>query len=171
MFPSRAAKLWSLFCKYNSLEEIPPKEFARLEKKTLSRTVEEVWKETTNFYINRLHDEAKIKRAETDPKLKMSLVFRWYLSKSSGWANRGEKDRRLDFQIWCGPAMGAYNQFVKGSYLDPAVSGVYPDAVQINLQLLTGCSYLQRIQQIRNHPRLRTLKVDNIAEYRPEKEL
>merc|ERR1711968_415293 len=27
MFPSRAAKLWDLFCKYNSLEEIPPKEF------------------------------------------------------------------------------------------------------------------------------------------------
>merc|ERR1711871_756210 len=171
MFPSRAAKLWDLFCKYNSLEEIPPKEFARLEKKTLSKSVDEVWNETKNFYINRLHDEAKIKRAEKDPKLKMSLVFRWYLSKSSGWANRGEKDRRLDFQIWCGPAMGAYNQFVKGTYLDPAVSGVYPDAVQINLQLLTGCSYLQRIQQIRSHPMLRTLNVDNIAEYRPVNEL
>jgi len=171
MFASRGNKLWELFCKYNSFDEMPPAELARLEKKTLNTTIDEIWKETTAFYINRLHDEAKVRKAETDPKLKMSMVFRWYLSKSSGWANRGEKKRKLDFQIWCGPAMGAYNDFVRGTYLDPATSGVYPDAVQINLQLLTGCSYLQRIQQIRNHPMCRTLNVDSIAAYRPEMEL
>ena len=173
MFASRAHKLWELFCKYNSLDEIPVKERERLEKKTFKQSIDAVWKETTNFYINRLHDEAKIKRAHKDPKLKMSLVFRWYLSKSSGWANRGEKDRKLDFQVWCGPAMGAYNDFVKGTYLDPHVSGVYPDAVQINLQLLTGCSYINRVQQIRSHPRLRNgvLNVDDIASYVPSKEI
>ena len=173
MFASRAHKLWDLFCKYNSLDEIPQKDRERLEKKTFKQSIDAVWKETTNFYINRLHDEEKIKRAHKDPKLKMSLVFRWYLSKSSGWANRGEKDRKLDFQVWCGPAMGAYNDFVKGTYLDPHVTNVYPDAVQINLQLLTGCSFLNRIQQIRSHPKLRNgvLNVDEIATYVPNKEL
>ena len=52
-----------LFCKYNSLDEIPAKERDRLEKKTFKQSIDAVWKETTNFYINRLHDEAKIKRA------------------------------------------------------------------------------------------------------------
>ena len=28
---------------------------------------------------------SKVARAECDPKLKMSMVFRWYLSKSSKW--------------------------------------------------------------------------------------
>ena len=155
------------------MDEIPQKDRERLEKKTFKQSIDAVWKETTNFYINRLHDEEKIKRAHKDPKLKMSLVFRWYLSKSSGWANRGEKDRKLDFQVWCGPAMGAYNDFVKGTYLDPHVTNVYPDAVQINLQLLTGCSFLNRIQQIRSHPKLRNgvLNVDEIATYVPNKEL
>jgi PfaD family protein len=173
MFASRAHKLWDLFCKYNSLDEIPQKDRERLEKKTFKQSIDAVWKETTNFYINRLHDEEKIKRAQNDPKLKMSLCFRWYLSKSSGWANRGEKDRKLDFQVWCGPAMGAYNDFVKGTYLDPHVTGVYPDAVQINLQLLTGCSFINRIQQIRSHPKLRNgvLNVDEISTYVPTKEL
>lgn len=36
---------------------------------------------------------AKIQQAESDPKLKMSLVFRWYLGLSSTWANTGVVDR------------------------------------------------------------------------------
>ena len=80
-----------------------------------------------NSAINRsfritLKDDEKIKRAEADPKLKMSLCFRWYLSKSSSWANNGLTDRALDYQVWCGPAMGAFNQFIKGTYMGPNVS-------------------------------------------------
>ena len=92
------------------------------------------------FHREQLHDEEKIARAEADPKLKMSLCFRWsvyacshhtcgrclselcfhlrcrYLSKSSNWANRGIPDRKLDYQIWCGPAIGSFNAFIKGSH-------------------------------------------------------
>ena len=48
----------------------------------------------------------------------MALVFRWYLGLSSRWANAGEPTRRLDYQMWCGPAMGAFNEWTKGSFLE-----------------------------------------------------
>ena len=103
-----------------------------------------------NFYINRLKDAAKVERAERDPKTKMSMVFRWYLSKSSGWANRGDKGREADYQIWCGPCIGSFNSFIEGSYLDPKIAGEYPCVVQTNLQLLRGGAYLQRLQYLRH---------------------
>ena len=48
----------------------------------------------------------------------MALVFRWYLGLSSRWANAGEAGRQLDYQVWCGPAMGAFNEWAKGSFLE-----------------------------------------------------
>jgi hypothetical protein len=47
----------------------------------------------------------------------MALVFRWYLGLSSVWANRGEASRQVDFQVWCGPAMGALNEWTRGTAL------------------------------------------------------
>ena len=48
----------------------------------------------------------------------MALVFRWYLGLSSRWANAGEPTRKVDYQVWCGPAMGAFNEWTKGSFLE-----------------------------------------------------
>jgi hypothetical protein len=48
----------------------------------------------------------------------MALAFRWYLGMSSRWANSGVADRQVDFQVWCGPAMGAFNEWTKGSFLE-----------------------------------------------------
>ena len=74
--------------------------------------------------------------------MKMGLVFKWYLSKSSGWANRGDPKRKLDYQIWCGPCIGSYNLWVQGTKLDPSVSGgIFPSVVDINTKLMreSGC--------------------------------
>jgi len=171
MFPSRAKKLFSLFQLYNSLEEIPPKEMKNVEKRIFRKSAAEVWQETRNFYINRLKDPEKVERAEkVDPKLKMSMTFRWYLSKSSGWANRGENDRKLDYQIWCGPAIGSFNDFIRGSYLDPKVAQQYPCVVQTNLQLLTGACYLRRLQSLTRCDALKT-DLDELNVYFPRHEL
>ena len=48
----------------------------------------------------------------------MALTFRWYLGLSSRWANAGEPTRQVDYQVWCGPAMGAFNEWTKGSFLE-----------------------------------------------------
>ena len=57
-------------------------------------------------------------KAAADPKYKMALVFRWYLGQSPVWANSGDASRKIDYQIWCGPAMGAFNEWVRGSFLE-----------------------------------------------------
>jgi len=172
MFPSRAKKLYELFCKYNSFDEMPVDEVKRLEKRTFRKTVAEVWEETKDFYINRLHNPDKIERAEKDGKLKMSLCFRWYLGLSSFWANNGIEDRVMDYQVWCGPAIGAFNDFVKGTYLDvahPSSNGQFPCVVQANMQILTGACYLDRVNQVKSKRKLDIDTTDaTLFSYKPD---
>jgi trans-AT polyketide synthase, acyltransferase and oxidoreductase domains len=71
----------------------------------------------------------------------MALVFRWCLGKASRWTITGETTRRTDYQIWCGPAMGAFNRWAAGSFLaDPANRSV----AQIARNLLEGATVLTR---------------------------
>ena len=60
----------------------------------------------------------RAERAERDAKHKMALVFRAYLGLSSRWANAGEPSRVMDYQVWCGPAMGAFNEWTRGTFLE-----------------------------------------------------
>ena len=78
----------------------------------------------------------------------MALVFRWYLGQSSRWAIQGLPERRLDYQIWCGPAMGAFNAWVQGSFLEPIAQRT---VVQIALNLLEGAAAITRAQQLRSY--------------------
>ena len=59
-----------------------------------------------------------MERAERDPKHRMALVFRWYLGQAAHWAKDGAAARTIDYQVWCGPAMGAFNEWVAGSFLE-----------------------------------------------------
>jgi trans-AT polyketide synthase/acyltransferase/oxidoreductase domain-containing protein len=45
----------------------------------------------------------------------MALVFKWYFAHTTKLAMEGRRDRIVDFQIHCGPALGAFNQWVKGT--------------------------------------------------------
>ena len=72
----------------------------------------------------------------------MALVFRIYLGQSSGWANSGEPSRQIDYQIWCGPSMGAFNQWVQGSFLEEPGNR---KTVTIALNLLVGAAMITRV--------------------------
>jgi hypothetical protein len=76
----------------------------------------------------------------------MALIFRWYLGLSSRWSNRGEPGRELDYQIWCGPSMGAFNAWARGTYLqEPANRSV----ADVAWHIMTGAAYLYRIQALK----------------------
>ena len=76
------------------------------------------------------------------------LVFRWYLGLSSRWAIDGQSDRVMDYQIWCGPAMGAFNTWVEGSFLErPEARQV----VQIAKNVLEGAARITRAHQLRTY--------------------
>ena len=76
----------------------------------------------------------------------MALIFRWYLGLSSNWANRGVKERLTDMQIWCGPAMGSFNDWVKGSYLADYQNR---EAADIAEHIMKGAAYLYRVQALK----------------------
>jgi len=144
MYGVRAQRLYDLYRSYDSLEALPAEVRQRLESEILGATCDEVWSEVRRFFEGR--DSRELERAQREPKHRMALVFRWYLGMASKWPVVGESRRRLDYQIWCGPAMGAFNDWVRGSFLEAQGNrGV----VQIALNLLEGAAVLTRAQQLR----------------------
>jgi len=143
MFSMRAARLYELYRAYGSMDEIPAEERQKLEKTIFRATLETIWEQTRAYFSVR--DPRQIEKAVRDPRHKMALVFRWYLGQSPVWANKGETSRKIDYQIWCGPAMGAFNEWTKGSFLEvPANRQV----VTVALNLLLGAAYLLRANQL-----------------------
>ena len=115
-----------------------------MEKTIFRAPFEQVWADTEAFFTRR--DPTQLPRAATDPRHKMGLVFRWYLGLSSRWANVGEPTRQLDYQVWCGPAMGAFNEWAKGSCLEPPAGRT---VVGVALNLLYGACVVLRRQALR----------------------
>ena len=140
MFAMRAGKLYEIYRQYPSWEAIPATERAQLEKTFFRTTFTAIWDETRDFFQRR--DPTQLPKAEADPKHKMALVFRWYLGLSSRWANSGDTTRQLDYQVWCGPAMGAFNEWTKGTFLEQPANR---DVVTVAVNLLYGaCVQLRR---------------------------
>jgi len=146
MFAVRGRKLYELYRTHARWEDVPADEARKVEQQMLRTTFAEAWADTAAFWSGR--DPAQITRADADPKHKMALVFRSYLGRSSRWAIAGDDGRRTDWQIWCGPAMGAFNRWTRGTFLaDPAQRSV----VQVARNLMEGASAVTRAQQLRTY--------------------
>lgn len=144
MFGPRAQRLYDAYAAHDSMETMPAGVRARLESEVFRAPLETIWADTKAFWEKR--DPREVERAGRDPKHRMALTFRWYLGKSSRWAIEGDKDRVMDYQIWCGPAMGSFNAWAKGSFLeDPTRRTVS----QIALNFLEGGARITRQQQLR----------------------
>jgi len=143
MFSMRATRLLELYRQCDSIDAIPAAERQKLETTLFRAPLETIWEETRTYFAKR--DPRQVERARQEPKHKMALIFRWYLGQSPVWANRGESSRKIDYQIWCGPAMGAFNEWTAGTFLeDPTQRRVVPVA----LNLLLGAAYLWRARQL-----------------------
>jgi PfaD family protein len=165
MFPMRAAKLYELYRTVGSVEELPAGERSQLEKTIFRAPIEEIWVQTRDFFRQR--DPSQIERAERDPKHKLALVFRWYLGQSSRWAKSGEASRKIDYQIWCGPAMGAFNEWAKGSFLERPENR---RVTTVAMNILYGTAVMLRANHMRcqgvhlpaDFPRVRPLELEEI---------
>jgi PfaD family protein len=144
MFSMRGGKLYEAYRAYNSIDEIPAEEREKMEKQFFRAPLEQVWKDTEAFF--KVRDPRQIERAKENPKHKMALIFRSYLGQSSNWANSGVEDRKMDFQVWCGPAMGAFNEWVRGSFLENTTARKV-EVVAKNI--LYGAAVLHRVNVIR----------------------
>lgn len=145
MFAMRAGKLYELYRRCGSAGDLTAAEREMLEKQYFRTTLEEAWESTQGFF--RKVDPAQIERAEKDPKHKLALIFRSYLGQSSRWANAGEPTRVVDYQIWCGPAMGAFNEWVKGTFLERPENR---KVVVVGMNILYGAAVTLRVNVLKS---------------------
>lgn len=116
-FPARANKLFMLYKHYEAWRDIPDITKSQIEKKFFKRTFNEVWEEVKNYHASK-GQEKTVQEAMNNEKHKMALVFRWYFSYTTRLAFAGDLEYKTDFQVHTGPALGAFNQWVKGGELE-----------------------------------------------------
>lgn len=114
-FPSRANRLYELYKRHDAIEEIDAATRRQIEERYFRRSFDEVWIETKAYFARAYPD--KVAEIERNPKQKMAVIFRWYFVHSTRLAMRGSEEQKVDYQIHCGPALGAFNQWVKGTEL------------------------------------------------------
>ena len=115
-FPARANKLYDLYRYCGSLDELDTRTAGQIQEKYFHRSFDEVYAETKGYYLRVMPEQ--IERAEQNPKVKMALVFKWYFTHAMRVAIQGNPGYKVDYQIHCGPTMGAFNQWVKGTVLE-----------------------------------------------------
>ncbi|WP_069883777.1 ACP S-malonyltransferase [Streptomyces luteocolor] len=99
--PARAGKLHELWRRHDRLDDIDGPTRRQIEEKFLRGPLPEAPAATGG-----------------DPKRHMADAFRTYLDRGFELALRGEEGRTVDYLIYCGPAMGAFNSWVRGTVLE-----------------------------------------------------
>ncbi|MCP4152921.1 MAG: PfaD family polyunsaturated fatty acid/polyketide biosynthesis protein, partial [bacterium] len=133
-FPARANKLYDLYRNHNSLDDLNEKTKKQLQERYFKRSFHNVYQDVINFFPPK-----EIKKAEKNPKHKMALVFRWYFGHSTRLAFKGNISDKVDFQVHCGPALGAFNRWVKDSKLESWKNRHVDDIAK---KLMTGTAAL-----------------------------
>ncbi|MEV7775547.1 PfaD family polyunsaturated fatty acid/polyketide biosynthesis protein [Kitasatospora sp. NPDC086791] len=117
LFPARANKLSALYRTHESWEEIPPGTRRQIQDTFFKRSAEDVWRETKE-YLERTGQTDEVERAGRSPKRRMALMFRWYYGYSSRLTFQDPDRDPANLQVHTGPALGAFNQWVKGTPLE-----------------------------------------------------
>ena len=145
MFPMRAARLYEIYRSCGGLDDIPPQEREKLEKTMFLAPLEDIWRDTRAYFLKR--DPKQVERAERDQKHRMALVFRWYLGQAAHWAKDGNPTRKMDYQVWAGPAMGAFNEWASGTFLAKTEQR---RVVTVARNILYGAAVLYRAAMLRS---------------------
>jgi trans-AT polyketide synthase/acyltransferase/oxidoreductase domain-containing protein len=112
-FPERANKLAELYRAHNSIEEIDDQTQTQLQNIFFKRSFDEIWAETQAYYHKTKSNG--LKTQDFDSRQKMASIFRWYFFHTAQLAMNGDNTNRSNYQVHCGPALGAFNQWIKGT--------------------------------------------------------
>ncbi len=113
-FSARAQKLYALYQNYDGIDQIPLSLRQTLERNYFGKPFSEIWDECKS-YLRSSGRDAEIANAEANPKRKLVHIFKWYFKYSSDLARAGDIANKVNFQIHTGPALGAFNRWVKGT--------------------------------------------------------
>lgn len=112
-FSTRANKLSELYRQYESMDQIDEKTKGQLQERFFHKSFDEIFNELSENLSNE-----DLNKANRMPKYKMLLIFKWYFKKATEYAIQGNVEEKVNYQIQCGPALGAFNQWVKGTTLE-----------------------------------------------------
>ncbi|WP_327311965.1 ACP S-malonyltransferase [Streptomyces sp. NBC_01235] len=104
-FPARASRLHDLWRRHGSVAELD----------------DATRKQVFDRYLGGEHPAATAKDPDqrSDPKTELAAVFRAYFRRGFRLAVTGDQQSTVDYLVNCGPAMGAFNQAVAGTSLQP----------------------------------------------------
>jgi len=160
LFAMRGLKMYEIYRSGKSLDVLSDDDVKWIED-VMGESLETAWAEVVSFMTAR--NPRELERAIADPKKKMALIFRRYLFMGAQWARKGTEGRRADYQIWCGPAMGAFNEWVAGSFLEPLQNRTVR---QIAWNLMEGATCITRAAQLRS---LGVAVPGNTFDFRPRR--
>ena len=143
LFAMRGKRLHAMYRSGASYETLPEKDRAWLDD-VLGEPFGAAWQRTLAYI--RQANPAEAIRAESDGNKRLALVARRYLFMGAQWAREGTPGREMDYQVWCGPAMGVFNEWVAGSFLEPTENRTVR---QIAWNLLEGAAQVTRAGQLR----------------------
>ncbi|WP_421845173.1 PfaD family polyunsaturated fatty acid/polyketide biosynthesis protein [Mycobacterium sp.] len=113
LFPARAEKLYEFYRQYQDWFAIPDDARSRIENTYFRRPIVEVLDE-----LQSRTTAVEWMRVQKKPRETLAMICRWYFHHTTQWALRGEPGREADYQIHCGPALGAFNQIVQGTAME-----------------------------------------------------
>lgn len=116
-FSARSNKLYALYMQYGGLDELPAATQKQLQQRYFKRSFDDIWNDVKN-YLNATDRSDHVALIEANPKQKMARVFKWYFAYTTELALRGETSDRVNFQVHSGPALGSFNQWVKGTSIE-----------------------------------------------------
>ncbi|OLR94898.1 acyltransferase [Actinokineospora bangkokensis] len=114
LFAARATRLVELHRRHGDWDAFPAADRAAIERDTFRKPFADVWRETQQHYreTGRPH-----LAGTTDPARRTALALRWYFATSTSAALGGDTTQRANFQVHTGPAIGAFNDLVRGTAL------------------------------------------------------
>lgn len=142
LFFARLNKLYEIYRQYNSIDELDSKLKDLIQNRYFKKSFQEVFDE-----VKRKSTSAELERLQTDEKYKMAMIFGWYSSYGFQLALEGDQNQSVDYHVNCGPAMGAFNRYVKGTQYEHWRNR---SVVEINQRMMRDAMVLvkQQLEQL-----------------------
>lgn len=140
LFAARANRLQGLYHHFDSLDALPLLMQRQIQEKFFKRSFEEVWREV-EAHLNKKPNRQEL--PAISQKSKMALIFKWYFAWTTKLAIQGSLESPADYQIHCGPAMGAFNAWAKGTkfhHIDQRRVGIINHHLMEEAERISSCS-------------------------------
>ena len=110
LFAARAQRLRDIYERFTSWDEVDERTRDQVERRVLGESFADA--------RARAESAGALEAGEKDGRMVMAAVFRAHLDRCAVLAIEGDPDRQVDYLVPSGPAMGAFNSWVKGTDLE-----------------------------------------------------